>query len=336
MSIFHVKNQCLAVRSWSEAVKSTKVRANARAMEKSCDLLNRCNITVKCSKCDQILHDGDELVELKFFKLPSCEFNEIVDELYCHQHYHGVDSFDGNIKYSYFMNGPRKYQCFVSNYYLLLNADVCKNVNRENSSLLYCCKCQQNIGCVDIGPANRYFPRKSCYRYYYTSTTLVGKSRVTFEEEAVEHNMFTNSFKSKEQYLAWLIMTEVEENGTLHCIVKSLDNHPRLLVSNIWVLDPFVVYACGKLTNSDATNQHGKVSPFPAVKCLYKRMKDSDEVDPFLRCQQIGGCVNIYLPDDAIDMLIECLDNNCDELPSICRNMGSNFKAGFLPSACEL
>lgn len=316
-------------RSWYEAVKS--VRTCMSGMESYCDCLNDCDVILQCNNCCQVLHKADELRGTKFYKLPSVEFNEVMDELFCHQH--EKDVTDKNVVYSYFINGPRPNQCFVGGQYLLMNSDLFDKCFLTESNMVCCPKCRRCLGCVDMMPAYRYFPKKNAFRFNHIAVNLIGRERSEINPDSTAKNFFDLRYESKEQFFSWLVLSECESYSTLYFVIKTLDSHPKLM---IWILDAFTVMALGKLsetTKHSFVHEEDKYKPFPAVKLLYKKLTDRDMNDPFVNGQHTG-VGSLTLPEEACNLLLKFLETSSLEMPISCRSLG-NFAVGFLPLASE-
>jgi len=200
---------------------------------------------------------------MKFYKLPSVEFNEVVDELFCHQH--EKDVTEKNMVYSYFINGPRAHQCFVGSQYLLLNAELLDKCLVTDTNLVRCQQCRRCLGCLDVTAScafpcqfigiksmlvllsDRYFPKKSSFRFYHIAVSLTGRERKEISSDPLTKNFFdlrwpsfyvmmyfvcfhNIRYESKEQFFSWLMLSEGDTYSTLYFVVKTLDLHPKLMV----------------------------------------------------------------------------------------------------------
>lgn len=80
---------------------------------------------------------------MKLYPLPSNDFNEIADDVFCHLH------DDDDVNHGHLPAVPQTDQCFINSIFLILNANLIDGgCLVADSNVIVCKNCHQQVGCL--------------------------------------------------------------------------------------------------------------------------------------------------------------------------------------------
>jgi len=339
----------LKVERWEEcyfspkSLKATlKILSGDTTLDQLCQQFNGNEIDIQCVHCrKRLLKESAKLTRI--FQLPSSNYSETADEWFCccaHHREHHLDSSHASSDASQTscshaaassstrMGAPNLEQCFIGDSHFLLNGKVVEGVailldNANNRvPVVICAGCQSQLGTVEVPRGAINISDNDTIRFYHSAVDLQKKTGDS------QRSFLSARFRTRERYFAWLLLSECEQQSSLKFALKTLDNHPALLV---WLLDSYSIMVNGRL--SDLWNS-APFKPFPILKMLYKKLDDSDRSDPRVTGED-GSVGRLSLPKEICDELTNFLGTSTISLPPACRAVG-HFSVGYVRMASSL
>ncbi|KRZ70909.1 hypothetical protein T10_2933 [Trichinella papuae] len=286
--------------SWLDML--SEIRLRKFKVEKFCRL-SRQPHHIRCGKCKRILVTEKERITL--YPLPSPEVFDLWENCFCNKtnQKECLESFPK----------PSRFNCYVGRLFFVMDVDNLQNnfdILAHRQPILKCSFCKQDFGILKDEPSSGKLFSRHALTIYHGLADLVDADNKTF---------VNLSFDSKEEYYAWILYSESEDNFAKKIVLADLRDGPQVI---IWLMTSVWLMVC-----SDFPTQTNR--PFFSLRLKYLIINDDYDNRQYIRNSIDVSSVTIRLPRVEIDYIVGLLQKSNSLYPEVMRKIGI-FTTGFL------
>ncbi|KRX41806.1 hypothetical protein T05_11174 [Trichinella murrelli] len=197
--------------SWIDML--SEIRLRKFRVEKFCRL-SRQPYHIRCSKCKRLLVTEKERITL--YPLPSPDVFDLWEDYFC--------SNTNQKECLASFPKPSRFNCYVGRLFFVMDVDNLQNnfdILAYRQPILKCSYCKQEFGILkDKSSSGKLFSRHALTIYHGLADLV----------DADNKSFVSLWFDSKEEYYAWILYSESEDNFAKKIVLADLSNDPQVVV----------------------------------------------------------------------------------------------------------
>ncbi|KRZ88011.1 hypothetical protein T08_15410 [Trichinella sp. T8] len=279
--------------SWIDML--SEIRLRKFRVEKFCRL-SRQPYHIRCSKCKRLLVTEKERITL--YPLPSPDVFDLWEDYFC--------SNTNQKECLASFPKPSRFNCYVGRLFFVMDVDNLQNnfdILAYRQPILKCSYCKQEFGILkDKSSSGKLFSRHALTIYHGLADLV----------DADNKSFVSLWFDSKEEYYAWILYSESEDNFAKKIVLADLSNDPQVV---IWLMTSVWLMICSDLPTE--TNR-----PFFCLRVKYLIINDDYDNRLYARNLAEVSSVTIRLPKTEIDCIVGQLQKSNSLYPEVMRKIG--------------
>ncbi|KRY87997.1 hypothetical protein T4D_1560, partial [Trichinella pseudospiralis] len=286
--------------TWSDML--SEIRLRKFNVEKFCRQSRKPH-HIRCGKCKRILVAEKERITL--YPLPSPEVFDLWEDCFCSQ--------TNQQECFRLFPTPSCFNCYVGRLFFVMDVDNLQNnfdILARRQPVMKCSFCKQDFGILKDKPSSGKLFSRHALTIFHGLADLV---------DADNKTIMNLSFDSKEEYYAWILYSESEDNFAKKIVLSDLINGPQVI---IWLMTSVWLMIC-----SDFPTQTNR--PFFSLRLKYLIINNDYDNHEYVRNSADVSSVTIRLPMIEIDYIVGLLQKSNSLYPEVMRKIGI-FSTGFL------